>query len=117
MRITEVNDFDICLGLEKLSKQYNITLTFEQKNLYIFFIRFCEEKGQYDETTGQYYCNLSVKEIAREFAAGHSAVIKALKALSGCTAINRVKSSSVGGKNNKTVMTYLNVDCLTDDSD
>ena len=122
MRITDLNDFEISLRLGKYAKQHNVNLTLIQKTLYISFIKFCEEKGEYDELKGQHYINLSVKEMVREFKAGHTTVINALKALSDCGAINRIKSSLF--KNNKSAgvnnaaqafITYINVDFLSDD--
>ena len=122
MRITDLNDFDISLRLGRYAKQYNVNLTLIQKTLYISFIKFCEEKGKYDEIKRRYYINLSVKEMVCEFKAGHTTVIKALKALSGCGAINRVKSSlfkssETVGINDKTqaFITYINTDFLSDD--
>lgn len=122
MRITDLNDFEISLRLGKYAKKHNIKLPLAQKTLYIAFIRFCEKNGQYDETKGQYFINLSVKEMAREFDAGHTTVINALKALSDCGAISRIKSSLF--KNNETsgvhnatqaFITYINVDFLADE--
>jgi DNA-binding MarR family transcriptional regulator len=122
MRITELNDFVILLRLDELAKRRNVKLTFAHKKLYIAFVRFCEEKGQYDEDKRQYYLSLTVNEMAHEFAAGHTTVTGALKALSDCGAINRAKSSALkssdaDGSNgrNQAFLTYINVDFLAGD--
>jgi len=120
MRLTDLNDFDISLRLEELSRKHNIKLTFAHKRIYISLLRFCEEKGQYDENNKGYYVNLAVNEMTDEFKAGHTTVINALKLLSGCGAVSRVKSSSVkngvphSGKS-QVCITYINVDFLSCD--
>ena len=114
MRINELNDFVIFLRLDELAKRHKIKLTFAQKKLYIDFVRFCEKKGQYNEDKGQYYHSLTVSEMAREFAAGHTTVTGALKALSDCGAINRVKSPAVKSNEAGGVITNINVDFLSD---
>ena len=115
MRIINLHDFEICMRLEKLSKRHNIKLTLAQKKLYIDFIKFCEDKGLYDENGGHYYLSLTISEMSHEFAAGKTTVTNALKALSGCGAVIRVKSSSVKNNEASGVITNVNVDFLADD--
>lgn len=122
MRLTDLNDFEIAMRLDELAKHHEVKLSCIHKSIYIALLRFCEEKGEYDENKGRYYINLSVNEILVKCKAGHTAVMNALNLLSGCGAVVRVKSSSVksGGTNskintnkNKTFITYINTDFLS----
>ena len=117
MRLTDLNDFEIALRLDELAKQHEVKLSCMHKSIYISLLRYCEKKGEYDENKGRYYVKLAVNEMAVEFKAGHTAVMNALKLLSDCGAVYRVKSSSIRsgtGNNSKkqAFITYINTDFL-----
>jgi len=110
MRVNELNEFKISLSLDGLAKKYDVKLSLAYKSLYISLLRFCVKMGRYDEDKKRYFAELTVNEMINEFKAGHTTVANALKALSECTAISRVKSAS--GAKNKSCVTYVNTDFL-----
>jgi predicted transcriptional regulator len=120
MKITDLSDGEILLKLERLAVQNNIHLTFANKTFYISLLHFCEDLGEYDDSSKEYFVELSVSAFVEEFHLSHTTVTQSLKRLSECGAIRREKHKRAFRKlgkgeyvTNSAYRTYLNVVYLT----
>ena len=91
MRLTALSDTEILLKLEELSQAHDVKLTFAHKMFYISLLHLCEEIGELDEVSQQYFVELSVVAFVEEFKVSHTTVVESLKLLSKCGAIRREK--------------------------
>lgn len=91
IQLTTLTDSEILLKLQGLAQQYNIRLSFAHKMFYISLMHLCEEIGELDEDSKQYFIELSVSAFAQRFRVSHTTIVQSLKLLSECGAIRREK--------------------------
>lgn len=91
IRLTELTDSEILLKLEELAQPHDVRLSFAHKLFYISLLHLCEELGEFDENSKQYFVELSVSAFVQKFRVSHTTVVQSLKLLSECGAIRREK--------------------------
>lgn len=91
IKLTTLTDSEILLKLEELAQQHNVKLSFAHKLFYISLLHLCEEAGELDEDSKQYFVELSVSAFVERFRVSHTTIVQSLKLLNECGAIRREK--------------------------